>query len=46
MIGQTQQRAQVIWSRLILPNTRSVDLRRMPAVDARGSKGRQTRLLI
>lgn len=44
VVGHTQQRAQVVWSRLILPNTRSVNLMRMPAVDARGSSGKKAKV--
>lgn len=34
-----QQRAQVVWSRLILPNTESVNLGRMPGLDRQGASG-------
>ena len=44
VVGHTQQRAQVVWTRLILPNTRSINLMRMPAMDARGSIGKKAQV--
>lgn len=34
-----QSRAQVVWTRVIFPNTESVDLGRMPGIDKQGTSG-------
>jgi len=34
-----QDRLQIVWTRLILPNTSSIDLENMPGIDARGASG-------
>lgn len=34
-----QERMQITWKRLVLPNTESIDLGRMPGVDATGASG-------
>lgn len=40
-VSNGQQRAQVVWSRLIFPNGNSMDLGRMPSVDGTGASGHQ-----
>lgn len=40
-VSNGQQRAQVVWSRLIFPNGNSLDLGRMPSVDGTGASGHQ-----
>jgi len=40
-VSHGQKRAQVAWTRLILPNAESVALGRMPGVDAKGASGLQ-----
>ncbi|MBL4818875.1 MAG: TrbI/VirB10 family protein [Deltaproteobacteria bacterium] len=38
-ISNGQNKAQVVWTRLVFPNTSSIDLGRMPGVDRSGSSG-------
>ena len=40
-VSNGQQRAQVVWSKLILPNGNSMDLGRMPSLDGTGASGHQ-----
>ena len=40
-VSPGQQRAQVVWSRLIFPNGNSMDLGRMPSVSGAGASGHQ-----
>ncbi len=38
-VGHGQNRAQIVWTRIIYPNQQSVDLARMVAVDSKGTSG-------
>lgn len=43
--GHGQQRAQIVWSRIIFPNQQSVDLGAMVGLDKRGVSGASGHLL-
>ncbi len=38
-VGHGQNRAQIVWTRIIYPNQQSVDLARMVGVDSKGTSG-------